>query len=188
MQIQISGKNVDIGDTLRAQVEARLGDDVAKYFNGMADGHVTITRDGKEFRADCSVHLSTGMKLQSQGRAPDAYACFEIAADKLSKRLRRYKRRLKDHHSHRSEPVPSFDAPSYVISASADSDVEPDGQNPPIIAENTERIEELTVGEAVMKLDISDASFVFFRNARNGGFNVVYRREDGNIGWLDPSN
>jgi ribosomal subunit interface protein len=185
MQIQISGKNMDIGDALRGEIEDRLSDDVAKYFDGMADGHVTITKDGGEFRADCAVHLSTGMKLQSQGRATDAHACFEIAADKLSKRLRRYKRRLKDHHAHRSEPVPSFEASSYVIEAGGE-EMEPDAINPPIIAESTEQLQELSVGEAAMKLDISDAQFVFFRNARTGGLNVVFRRDDGNIGWLEP--
>lgn len=186
MQIQISGKNIDIGNALRAKIEDRLSDDVAKYFDGRADGHVTITKDGGEFRADCSVHLSTGMKLQTQSRASDAYACFEGAADKLTKRLRRYKRRLKDHHAERSEPVPSFAATSYVIAAGEDLDTEPDSADPPIIAETIERIQEFSVGEAAMKLDISDVPFVFFRNARTGGLNVVFRREDGNIGWLDP--
>jgi ribosomal subunit interface protein len=186
MQIQISGKNIDIGNSLRAKIEDRLSDDVAKYFDGRADGHVTITKDGGEFRADCSVHLSTGMKLKTQSRASDAYACFEAAADKLTKRLRRYKRRLKDHHAQRSEPVPSFAAASYVIAAGDDMDTEPDSADPPIIAETIERIQEFSVGEAAMKLDISDVPFVFFRNARTGGLNVVFRREDGNIGWLDP--
>ncbi len=186
MQFQISGKNVDIGDALRTQIEDRLNEDVSKYFDGRADGHVTISRDGGEFKADCMVHLSTGMTLQSQGRAPDAYACFEIAADKLGKRLRRYKRRLKDHHSHRAEPVAAFEAASYVIPASDDTANEPEGPNPPIIAESTERVQELTIGEAVMQLDISDVPFVFFKKPGTGILNVVYRREDGNIGWLDP--
>ncbi len=187
MQIQISGKNIDVGDTLRAQIESRLASDVAKYFDGTVDGHVTIAKDGGEFKADCTVHLSTGMKLQSHGRAPDAYACFEIAADKLSKRLRRYKRRLKDHHTHRSEPVTSFEAPSYIIQASTDAQDEPADLSPAIVAESTEQVQELSVGEAVMKLDISDVNFVLFRNSGNGGINVVYRRDDGNIGWLDAS-
>ena len=186
MQIQISGKNVDIGTTLRAQIEQRLNGDVGKYFDGTAGGHVTITRDGGEFKADCAVHLSTGITLQSHGRSADAYACFERAAERLEKRLRRYKRRLKDHHIKRSEPVLEFEAPSYVIAATDDGELDAADPNPTIIAEDTTQIQELTVGEAVMKLDISDTAFLIFKNAGHGGLNLVYRRGDGNIGWLDP--
>lgn len=187
MKIQISGKNVDVGDSLRAQIEQRLDADVGKYFDGTADGHVTITKDGGDFRADCAVHLSTGITLQSHGRSADAYACFERAAERLEKRLRRYKRRLKDHHTNRSEPVLEFEAPSYVIAAGDDEGIDTSDPNPPIIAEDTTQIQELTVGEAVMKLDISDSAFLIFKNAGHGGLNLVYRRDDGNIGWLDPS-
>lgn len=186
MKIQISGKNIDIGEVLRMQIEQRLNGDVGKYFDGTADGHVTITKDGGEFKADCAVHLSTGITLQSNGRSADAYACFERAAEHLETRLRRYKRRLKDHHTKRSEPVLEFDAPSYVIAAADDEGLETTDPNPTIIAEDTTQIQELTVGEAVMKLDISDSAFLIFKNAGHGGLNLVYRRNDGNIGWLDP--
>lgn len=186
MKIQISGKNVDIGDVLRSQIEQRLNDDVGKYFDGTADGHVTIARDGGGFRADCMVHLSTGITLQSQGKSADAYACFERSAERLEKRLRRYKGRLKDHHTKRLEPVSGFDAPSYVIAAGNDDELETTDPNPPIIAEDTTKIQELTVSEAVMQLDISDRAFLIFKNAGHGGLNLVYRRDDGNIGWLDP--
>ena len=186
MKIQISGKNVDIGSALRSQVEARLDGDVAKYFDGEVDGHVTITRDGGDFRADCTLHLSTGITLQSQGRSSDAYACFEQAAEHMEKRLRRYKRRLKDHHARRTEPVSAIEASSYVIAPSDDEAGELADGSPTVIAEDTTRVQELTVGEAVMQLDISDSTFVVFKNAGHGGLNLVYRRDDGNIGWLDP--
>ena len=186
MKIQISGKNMDVGEALRSQIELRLNGDVGKYFDGTADGHVTLARDGGEFKADCAIHLSTGITLQAQGRASDAYACFEQAATHMEKRLRRYKRRLKDHHTKRADPVRAIDASNYVIAASDDDDDEPSDPNPTIIAEDTARVQELTVGEAVMKLDISDAAFVIFKNAGHGGLNLVYRRDDGNIGWLDP--
>ena len=186
MKILISGKNMDVGDALRSQIEHRLNGDVAKYFDGSADGHVTLAKDGGEFRADCTMHLNTGITLQSKGRASDAYACFEQAAERMEKRLRRYKRRLKDHHVRRSGPVPAVDAFSYVIAAGHDDDEEVSDPNPTIIAEDTAQVQELTVGEAVMKLDISDATFVVFKNAGHGGLNLVYRRDDGNIGWLDP--
>ncbi|MGI9414869.1 MAG: ribosome hibernation-promoting factor, HPF/YfiA family [Hyphomicrobiales bacterium] len=186
MKIQISGKNVDIGEALRSQIESRLVDDVAKYFDGTVTGHVTVAKDGGSFRADCTLHLSTGITLQSHGRSGEAYACFDQAAERLEKRLRRYKRRLKDHHAKRAEPVQEIEASSYVIAATGDGETEPHDPNPPVIAEDTAQVQELTVGEAVMKLDISDTAFLFFKNAGHGGLNLVYRREDGNIGWLDP--
>lgn len=186
MKIQISGKNIDVGDALRSQIEQRLDGDVAKYFDGTSQGHVTIARDGNDFRADCAIHLSTGITLQSQARSNDAYACFEQAAERMEKRLRRYKRRLKDHHSRRSDPVREFAATSYVIAATSEDEEETSDPNPTIIAEDSAQVQELTVGEAVMKLDISDTAFVIFKNAGHGGLNLVYRRDDGNIGWLDP--
>ncbi len=187
MKIQISGKNVDVGEALRTQIELRLNGDVGKYFDGTADGHVTITKDGGEFRADCAIHLSTGITLQSHARSSDAYACFEQAAERMETRLRRYKRRLKDHHSKRAAPVKGFEASSYVIAAADDETDEPSDPNPTIIAEDTAQVQELTVGEAVMQLDISDTPFMIFKNAGHGGLNLVYRRDDGNIGWLDPA-
>lgn len=187
MHIQVSGKSVDVGVSLREHIVARLEDDVAKYFDGTARGHVTLMREGPLFRSDCSLHLSTGMTLQAHGQAADAYASFDIAAERMEKRLRRYKRRLKDHHVKRGGPVPSSAATSYVIASGADDGPEPEELAPAIIAEGTAQVAELTVGEAVMQLDFSDQPFVFFVNAAHGELNVVFRRDDGNIGWIDPA-
>ena len=186
MDIKITGKNIDIGDTLRGQIGVRLENDVSKYFDGIIDGHVTLFKEASTFRAECTLHLSTGIALQSEGQAVDAYASFDQAATRLQKRVRRYKRRLKDHHNRRkSNPVKSFDAPYYVIAKEDEMAEEPSDLNPPVIAENISKIRELSVGEAVMQLDISDAPVVVFRNGGHGGLNVVYRRGDGNIGWID---
>ena len=184
MQIQVSGKGIDIGDALRAHITDRIEGDVAKYFSGSSECQVTITKQGDSFRADCLVHLQTGMSLQSHAELTDAYACFDTAADKLSKRLRRYKRRLKDHHHASSQALPSFEASSFVISSN-ESEEEND-LSPPIIAEDTTKLLEMSVGDAVMKMDVSDAPFLFFKNTSHGELNVVYRRADGNIGWVDP--
>lgn len=184
MQIQVSGKGIDIGDALRTHVSDRIEGDVAKYFSGTASCQVTITKQGDSFRSDCLVHLQTGMMLQSHAESPEAYACFDTAAERLSKRLRRYKRRLKDHHSERAQALPSFEASSYVIAA--DDDSSDDELSPPIIAEDTTKLQEMSVGDAVMKMDVSDAPVVIFKNASHGELNVVYRRADGNIGWIDP--
>lgn len=188
MQIQITGKNFDIGDALRTHIESRLEGDVAKYFDGTVRSLVTIEKEGNGFLTECTLHLSTGITLNTSGRGQEAYASFDLAAERIEKRLRRYKRRLKDHHAHRREPVASFPASRFVLAVGDENEnaPEPDNLNPPVIAEGTAQIQELTVGEAVMKLDISDAPFVFFRNAAHGELNVVYRRDDGNIGWIDP--
>lgn len=187
MHLQITGKNIDVGDALRGHIEQRVEGDVAKYFSGAVDGHVTVMKESSEFRSECSLHLSTGLKLQTEGRADDAYGAFDKAAERLEKRLRRYKRRLKDHHARASKrQAPVFDAPAYVIAQEDPDAGEPEELNPVTIAESMERIPDLSVGDAVMQLDISDAPVVVFRNAGHGGLNVVYRRKDGNIGWIDP--
>ncbi len=187
MQVQISGKSVDVGDSLRGQISDRMEHSLVKYFDGTAEGHVTLMREGPEFRVECIVHLSSGITLRSKGQAVDAYSSFDMAAERLEKRLRRYKRRLKDYHARNSGPASTYDASSYVIAAEDDNEPEPNDLNPAIIAEDTTRIQELSVGEAVMQLDIADAPFLFFRNAGHGGLNIVYRREDGNLGWIDPN-
>tara|TARA_R110002110_G_scaffold238276_1_gene453982 strand:+ start:62 stop:643 length:582 start_codon:yes stop_codon:yes gene_type:complete len=186
MQVQITGKNVDIGDALKSHIKSRLNQDVVKYFDDDADGHVTVAKEGSEFRSDCSLVLRSGISLQSHGLSADAYASFDIAAEKLEKRLRRYTRRLKNHRNKRTSPVRSMEFPVSVISPDGDDEKEAANENPVIIAETSTEIQDLTVSEAVMKMDISDMPFVIFRNGKNHSLNIVYRREDNNIGWIDP--
>lgn len=176
---------MDIGDALRTHLTNKLTDNVSKYFDGAVRAVVTVEKQRSSFSTDCSLHLSTGLTLQSRGEGGDAYASFDTAAEHLEKRLRRYKRRLKDHHN-RKGPVNAFAATSYVIEADDAAHEEPEDLSPAIIAENSEKIAELSVGEAVMQLDISNEPFTLFRNTGHGGLNVVYRRKDGNIGWVDP--
>lgn len=186
MDIKITGKNIDVGDALRSQIEKRLLHDVTKYFDGIVNGHVTVIKEASTFRSECTLHLSTGIVLQSEGQSPDAYSSFDQAATRLEKRVRRYKRRLKDHHVRRSsKPIEGYDAPYYVIAREDEAAEEPADLSPPIIAENIAKIHELSVGEAVMQLDLSEAPVVVFRNGDKGSINIVYRRGDGNIGWID---
>jgi ribosomal subunit interface protein len=185
MSLRISGKNLDVGDAFRGHVEARVGDAVRKYFDGGFTGHVTLEREGSGFKSDCALHLDTGVVLQADGHAQDPHQSFDRAAERIEKRLRRYKRRLKDHHTPRHEE--SVQAATYVIAAlDEDEEVAPD-YSPVIIAEGTTELETLTVGGAVLAMDLADRPVLVFRNAGHGGINVVYRREDGNIGWIDPS-
>ena len=185
MQIQINGKQIDVGDALRTHVEARLDGAVDKYADRAVDAHVTFSREGSFFKADAQVHLPTGLVVQATGSDAEIYAAFENCVERIEKQLRRYKRRLKDHHAERREPVDSVPAAAYVIAAGDHAD-EPDTLDPVIVAEMTMPIRTISVGEAVMQMELAHASFLMFRNERHGGLNVVYRREDGNIGWVDP--
>ncbi len=187
MQILTTGKNLDIGDALRGHIETRLRNDVGKYFDGTVRAQVIVEKQRSSFRTECTLHLTTGLTLQSHGEGGDAYSSTDSAAERLEKRLRRYKRRLKSHHLDRREPVNSFPAASYVISSpDGEGEAEPADLAPAIVAESTAHVADLSVGEAVMQLDISNVPFVLFRNSRHGGLNIVYRRGDGLIGWVDP--
>jgi ribosomal subunit interface protein len=187
MQIKVTGKNLDVGDALREHIETRLGLLQQKYFDGTVHAHVTVEKQRAGFHTDCALHLATGLVLQAEGSGYEAHPSFDQAASHLEKQLRRYKQRLKDHHRTRREPVRQFEAQSYVIEPHTDEHEEGKGaSNPVVVAETGMRLPELSVGEAVMQLDISTQSFLLFRNGGHGGLNLVYRRPDGNIGWVDP--
>lgn len=189
MELSINGRGLDVGDSLRAHVEEQLNSAVAKYFAKAHDAVVTVSREGHLFRVDISVHPTRGMLVQGQGSADDAYAAFDAAFERISKRLRRYKRRLVDHHRHRGgEPPESTPAQQYIIANSSTEDELPADGQPAIVAELPTEIATLSVGEAVMRLDLADLPAMMFRNQSNGVLNVVYRRPDGNIGWIDPAN
>jgi len=186
MQIKVTGKNLDIGDALREHIQSRLSLIQQKYFDGTVHAHVTVEKQRSSFHTDCALHLATGLVLQAEGSGAEAHPSFDQAASHLEKQLRRYKHRLKDHHRNRREPVRQLDAQSYVISAATEAAEEPQGLNPVVVAETGVKVPELSVGEAVMQLDISTQPFLLFRNGGHGGLNLVYRRADGNIGWVDP--
>ena len=186
MQIKVTGKNLDIGDALREHIQSRLSLIQQKYFDGTVHAHVTVEKQRSSFHTDCALHLATGLVLQAEGSGAEAHPSFDQAASHLEKQLRRYKHRLKDHHRTRREPVRQLDAQSYVISAATEAAEEPQGLNPVVVAETGVKLPELSVGEAVMQLDISTQPFLLFRNGGHGGLNLVYRRPDGNIGWVDP--
>ncbi|MBZ0130338.1 MAG: ribosome-associated translation inhibitor RaiA [Rhodobacteraceae bacterium] len=189
MKYQVSGIHIDIGDSLRAHVEASLGDVVAKYAQRPTDAHIAFSKDSSEFVCESTVHLSTGLTAQARAHAFEIYDAFDKCCDKIEKQMRRYKRRLKNHHQERAAPVESLAASSYILQSSdMDSDDnEPDSLQPIIIAESTTKIKSLSVGEAVMQMELNNAPVLIFRNDRSSGLNVVYRREDGNIGWIDPT-
>jgi len=184
MQLSVSGKQIDVGDALRSHVEDSLGAAVGKYFANPVDTQVVFSRDGARFRVDISVHVGRGITVQSRGGADDPYVAFDDAAEHMSTRLRRHKRRLRDHHRERHEEQEAFEAASYVLQGEGAE--EEAGDEPVVIAEMTTSIPTLTVGEAVMRLDLSEDMQLMFRNRAHGGLNLVHRRPDGNIGWIDP--
>jgi ribosomal subunit interface protein len=186
MNLRISGKHMDIGDAFRAKIEGRIEDAVNKYFDGGYGGTVTVEKSGSRFSAECLVHLDSGISLQATGQAQDPQLAFDAAAERVEKRLRRYKRRLKAHPvSPASEWI---DLDYRVVAPVADEDDEvPVDYAPAVVAESTVALKTMSVADAVIDLDTKDSPVVVFRNAGNSHVNVVYRRPDGNIGWIDTS-
>ena len=190
MQVQVSGKHVDVGEALRTRVASELLASIGKYFERGGDADVVVSRDGHAFRVDCEVKLASGQQLQSHGQGGDAHAAFSQALDKIETRIRRYKRRLKS-HAVAATARAAETASLYVLRAPSEDAEEDDwsGPAPPtamIIAETEAALRTMTVSMAVMDLDFTESQTIVFRNAAHGGLAVVYRRPDGNIGWIDP--
>lgn len=187
MDVAIKGKGLDIGSALRDHVDSALGDAVAKYFSRAHDATVSVSREAYQFRADITVHPLRGVVVQSHGNADDAYAAFDVALERMTKQLRRYKRRLNDHHKARGNED-ALPAQQYILQPEAEGEELPAEGQPAIIAELTTEIATLSVGDAAMRMDLADIPALMFRNVTHGGLNVIYRRSDGNIGWIDPTN
>jgi ribosomal subunit interface protein len=187
MRYQISGKQIDVGEALQTHVKTELGEAVAKYAERPTDAHVIFSKSASEYVCESIVHLSTGLTAQAKAHAHEIYGAFDKCCEKMEKQLRRYKRRLKDHHRDRAQPVEVLGASSYILASEReDEDSEPDNLQPVIVAEMETQIPSLSVGEAVMQMELAEAPVLIFRNEKNNGLNVVYRRDDGNIGWIDP--
>jgi ribosomal subunit interface protein len=198
MSLRVSGKNLDIGATFRTYIESRIRALFGKYRAGRPLGHVTVEREGSGFRADCTLHLNSGMTIQADAEAQDPYASFNVAAERLERRVHRFRKRLigqrsvglhesgdaqarPDTHGSRSE---SLVEPSLATSI---PQPEPVAKSAAVIAEPSSQFKEMSVSSAVSELDLTNAPVVVFRHASDGRTNVVYRRPDGNIGWIDPS-
>lgn len=190
MQIAVNGKQFQIGDSLRGHIDESIRQISEKYFANPIDATVTMSREGAHVRADISVHVGRRILIQGQAQNADAYASFDAAAVKIDKRLRRFKRRLRD-HDHQGPGIGGVQAQEVVFAAEVDlaEDVSADEAaewQPVIVAEIATHIDSLTVESAVMHMELADAPLLMFRNAAHGEINVVFRRSDGNIGWIDP--
>jgi ribosomal subunit interface protein len=186
MSIRISGKHMNVGEALSQRIEDRIGDAVGKYFDGGYSASVTLEKSFRGFECDCSIHLDAGAVFQATAFGHEPTACFEDAAERIEKRLRRYKRRLKDHHgATRSRQV---EEAQYTVMSAPDVDEEvATDYAPAVIAEMSTKVHTQSVAEAVVQLDMTDKPLIVFVNAANGRTNVVYRRADGNVGWIDPA-
>lgn len=190
MSLRISGKQMEIGDAFRGRIEGRIAELMAKYFDGGYSGRVTVEKSGSRFSADCMIHLDTGMELQATGAAQEPTLAFDAAADRFEKRLRRYKRRLKAHPNGGTSGIqaePTDIAYTVVAPVADEEDEVPEDYAPAIVAESTVTLKTMSVADAVIELDAKDSPVFVFRNAGNDQVNIVYRRADGNIGWIDPS-
>ncbi len=192
MQLTVEGKQLDVGDALREHVRTNLTETAEKYFRNPIEATVVFSKEGGHlFRADISIHVGKGIILQAQHAASDPYPAFDTASDRLAKQLRRYKNKLKDHHKELPEAA-NMDAIYYTIQGGAE-EPEPDpdeaalqGEEPAVIAEMKTHIQTMSVSDAVMRLDLADQAALLFRHPSSGRINLVYRRQDGNIGWVDP--
>jgi ribosomal subunit interface protein len=200
MELTVQGKQIDVGDALRTHVTDKIEDLNQKYFNHATFATVTFSKEGHghaRTKAHISIQVGKNIMVNADAVEADPYVSFESAADKVGKQLRRYKRKLRDHHA-RLEETPESEmqkARSYVLAAEQNDEPAvddltgvPKGDDPVVIAEMTTHIETLTVSEAVMRMDLAAKPALLFRNASNSKLNMVYRRTDGNVGWVDPEN
>lgn len=185
MRIQVNGKHIDVGEALTTHVEGELADAIAKYSDRPVEAIVTFSKDAHEFKSDLTVKISEGLTAKATGRANEIYAAFDAGVEKIEKQLRRYRRRLK---KHRGDDAPAEIAASYVLAGAQDDDEHSEELSPVVIAEMKTDLRSLSVGEAVMQMELEDAQFLMFRNDSHGRLNIVFRRDDGNIGWIDPEN
>jgi ribosomal subunit interface protein len=199
MQLSVTGKQTDIGEALRRHIEGSLGSILDKYFKTAIEAHVVVSKEAHLTRAEISIRIGRGIVVNARAAASEAYLAFDAAAERLAKQLRRYKRRLRDHHAKGREPAGASErATDYVLAPIEEEEgereeaereeAETGGVNgaPAVIAEMSTELPSLTVGEAAMRMDLAEAPVLLFRNRSHGELNLVYRRTDGNIGWIDP--
>lgn len=188
MQIQIVSKGIDVSPALRERISGRLDEMMDKYIHREGEAQVSVAKEGPGFKTVCSIHLPSGATMEGQGRAPDAYGASDEALEHIEKRLRRYKRRLKDH----SQQAKAKNAAMFILENPVGEDDAEDLESavkdePMIISEKTSTIRTLTPGMAALELGLADTGVVVFNNAKHGGLNVVFKRSDGNIGWINPA-
>ncbi|WFU09305.1 ribosome-associated translation inhibitor RaiA [Rhizobium sp. CB3090] len=188
MSVRVSGKHMEIGDSFRQRIEDQIGMAVTKYFDGGYSGQVTVQKSSSRFAADCKLHLDSGVVLHAAGEAMDPQLAFDAASERIEKRLRRYKRKLKDHQAGNHTNGLAEVAYTVMDGVPDDDDEVPADFAPAIVAESTKQLKTMSVATAVMALDMTDEPLLLFRSPGKEHLNIVYRRQDGNIGWIDAAN
>lgn len=187
--LRVSGQNMDVGESLRSTVETRVANALSKYFDGAYHGHVTVARDGGGFRTECVLHLGSGITLEASGLAHDAYASFDQSAERIEKRLRRYKRRLKERPGGHGSAGAGDGSPeasaAFGVIAPPEDGWSDETYSPVVVAETTRAVPRLSLAHAVAEFDLTGAPVLLFTHAVSGRVNVLYRRHDGGIGWID---
>ena len=189
MQIQIVSKGIDVSPALKERISDRIDDMMDKYIHRDGEAQVSVSREGTGFKTICSIHLPSGASMEGSGKSQDAYGATDEALEHIEKRLRRYKRRLKDH----SPQAKAKNVSLFILENPVDPDIFDEDEmtsgadeEPMVIAEKTGKIKTMTPGMAALELGLADNGVVMFYNAKHGGLNVVFKRQDGHIGWLDP--
>ena len=192
MDVLVSGKNVDLGEALRSRIVDELTQHIGKYFD-RGETEVIVRREGHTYYVDGTIRLHSGASMHIQGAGADAHAAFDAALQKADKRMRRYKRRLKDHHPAQKAAETARVVVYQPSLTDDDDDADTEGADdaeiqdqPMVVAESVAPVRTMTVGMAVLELEVSSYPVLLFRNVAHGGISVVYRRPDGNIGWIDP--
>ena len=189
MQLSVKGKQLDIGEAFRSHIEGSLDRVLSKYFGNVIEAHVTLSRNAHLFHSSVSAHVGRNIHLSAEGEAEEPYRAFDSALERLSKRLRRHKRRLRDHHKEAPDEQEALQAQQYILAGKGDHDPDAEAESdgpPAVIAEMTTEIPSLTVSQAVMRMDLAELPALLFRNSAHGELNMIYRRADGNVGWVDP--
>lgn len=183
MKISTSGKHIEVGESLKSHIETALKGIVTRQLGDVLEAQVVVSKDNYQFTTDISVHVSRHFTVRAHAQDTDPYRSCDLALEKMEARIHRYKTRLRDQKRTREEEI-LLPAQQYVISA---EDEDKGEDTPLIIAEMSHDIQTLSVGEAVMRMDLSESPVMMFKNKQSGDFNVVYRRTDGHIGWIDPT-
>ena len=190
MQLTVTGKQVDIGEALRGDVESSLNSILTKYFRSAIEAHVVVAKEAHLIRAEVSLHIGRGIVVNASAAVDDASAAFDAAAERVAKQLRRYKRRLRDHHAKLREPAELVESAREAVLAPIAEEAEETEEDstgaPTVVAEISTKVPRLAVGEAARRMDLADAPVLLFRNRAHGELNLVYGRADSNIGWIDP--
>jgi ribosomal subunit interface protein len=192
MQIIVSGKQVELSDALRSRVANSLDTISSKYFDHALEAQVTFSRARSFFTCDINMHAGRGLTLRGEGEAADANGAFDDAAEHIARRLRRYRRRVSDHQRDQAQKERPQAATRYVLRETEEDDDQASGEAPTttyatVVAESQSEIRTLSVSDAVMRMDLENQPVLMFRNTASGALNVVYRRSDGHVGWIDPS-